>query len=221
MLRTVLVLSIALVANAFHVPSSPAFSRRNTLLRKTQDDTNASVETEDVESVLAEMYPAFHSLVSKNENIWKTLGKSENGFTLFVPNAEAFEDLGDKKLLQIEDPRNLETVEKIGAYHVIPGEAVSAEIFKREDWTVPRTDGVAALKIGGVMTLGGELPVGRSKSGGFMGLGAKEDGSVVIGGSANIIKSFTVGKCLVHEVDALVSPQILWRYCDQLRIPGF
>lgn len=71
------------------------------------------------------------------------------------------------------------------------------------------------------MTLGGEVPVGRSKSGGFLGWGAKEDGGVVVGPEAKIIQSFKVEDCIVHEMDALVSPEILWRYCDQLRIPGF
>jgi hypothetical protein len=75
--------------------------------------------------------------------------------------------------------------------------------------------------IAGIKTLSGEVPVGRSKSGGFLGLGATEDGDVVIGPAAKILQSFNVEGSIVHEVDALISPQILWRYCDQLRIPGF
>jgi hypothetical protein len=63
--------------------------------------------------------------------------------------------------------------------------------------------------------------VGRSKSGGFWGYGAKEDGDIVIGPEAKIVQSFNVESCVVHEMDALVSPLALWRYCDQLRIPGF
>lgn len=75
--------------------------------------------------------------------------------------------------------------------------------------------------IAGIKTLSGEVPVGRSKSGGFLGLGATEDGDIVIGPSAKIVQSFNVEGSFVHEVDDLISPQILWRYCDQLRIPGF
>jgi hypothetical protein len=26
--------------------------------------------------------------------------------------------------------------------------------------------------------------------------------------------------CIVHEMDGLISPNIVWRYADQLRIPG-
>lgn len=65
--------------------------------------------------------------------------------------------------------------------------------------------------------------MGRSKSGGFMGFGAKEDGGVVIGNNeARVVKSVNVGgKGIVHEVDGLVAPDLIWRYFDQLRIPGF
>ncbi len=52
-----------------------------------------------------------------------------------------------------------------------------------------------------------------------MGIGGKEDGGVTING-AKILSTTEVDTCLIHEVDALVSPEILWRYCDQLRIPG-
>ena len=75
--------------------------------------------------------------------------------------------------------------------------------------------------IAGLKSLSGEVPVGRSKSGGFLGFGATEDGDIVVGPSAKIVQSFEVEGSFVHEVDALVSPLILWRYCDQLRIPGF
>jgi len=81
---------------------------------------------------------------------------------------------------------------------------------------------VAALSIGGVLTLGGELRVGRSKSGGFMGWYAKEDGGVVIGNNeARVVKSTSVANCVIHEVDGFVAPDLIWRYFDQLRIPGF
>ena len=82
--------------------------------------------------------------------------------------------------------------------HVIANGKVTQERLKREDWTVPKVDGVAALSIGGVLTLGGELRVGRSKSGGFLGFGAKEDGNVVIGNnSALIVKSTNIGNGVV------------------------
>ena len=134
------------------------------------------------------------------------------------------EGLDSKRKVQISDPRNDEVTEKLAAYHVIPAGKVTQERLKREDWTVPRSvDGLAALSIGGVVTLGGELRVGRSKSGGFMGWGAKEDGGVVIGNNdAKIVKSTNVGaKGIVHEMDGMVAPDLIWRYFDQLRIPGF
>jgi uncharacterized surface protein with fasciclin (FAS1) repeats len=65
--------------------------------------------------------------------------------------------LGDKKRMQLADDRNGETTEKIAAYHVIR-EPVTAE---------------ALFASGGVIALGGEIPVGRSTSGGFFGVGGK------------------------------------------------
>lgn len=115
----------------------------------------------------------------------------------------AFEALGEKKRMQLADARNGETTEKIAAYHVI-AEPVTAE---------------ALLASGGVITLGGEIPVGRSTSGGFFGVGGQQDGGVTING-AKVVESIDIGNCIVHEVDTLISPQIIWRYMDQLRIPG-
>jgi len=202
-------------------------------LRASEDAVPDPVSTiTELDKFLSEKYPTFHSLVTNNADIYKKLedtaiGDGEDvprgGFTVFAPNANAFENLGEKKNTQLVDPRNLETAEKIGAYHFVSIEAVSAERLRREDWTAPRTpEGKPALKVEGIMTLGGEVPIGRSKSGGFLGWFAKEDGGIVVGtDDAKIIESYTVGNCIVHEVDALVSPVILWRYCDQLRIPGF
>lgn len=77
----------------------------------------------------------------------------------------------------------------------------------------------ALFQAGGVITQGGEVPVGRSVTGGMFGMGGKEDGGVNING-AKVVKSVPLGKGVLHEVDALMSPNILWRYMDQLRIPG-
>merc|ERR1712127_163584 len=138
------------------------------------------------------------------------------------PSQSVMEGLDPKRKVQISDKRNEEVTEKLAAYHVITNGKVTQERLKREDWTVPRVDGVAALNIGGVVTVGGELRVGRSKSGGFMGWGAKEDGGVVIGNNeAKIVKSTNVGNGVVLEVDQIVAPDLIWRYFDQLRIPGF
>merc|ERR1711935_381416 len=113
----------------------------------------------------------------------------------------------------------------MAGYHFVPTEALTDVQLQTEDWTVqPKAAGEPRpLTIGGVLTLSGELRVGRSKSGGYLfGLiGAKEDGGIVVGNDAKIVKSTSVngGKCIVHEVDCLVSPELLWRYFDQLRIP--
>lgn len=183
-------------------------------------------ETVDIEAYLQQNYPLFESLLlSKIPDIYKILRDSDSsdGFTIFCPSNSVMEGIDSQRKVQISDPRNDEVTEKLASYHIIANGKVTQERLKREDWTVPRIDGVAALNIGGVLTVGGELRVGRSKSGGFLGWGAKEDGGVVIGNNeARIVNSAIVGKKgVVHEVDGFVAPDLIWRYFDQLRIPGF
>lgn len=178
-----------------------------------------------LELFLQQKFPSFYSLLRKNDEVFKTLGKSTTGYTLFAPNEQAFDNLGDKKLNQLADVRNEETAEKMALYHVVNLDKLTATQLRTEDWTGPKPkDGSPRpFTVGGVLTMGGEVAVGRSKSGGFLGFGAKEDGDAVIGPNAKIVKSYTLGdnEGIVHEVDALISPELLWRYCDQLRIPGF
>lgn len=190
-----------------------------------------------VENVLKDKYPNFYSLLNKNENIWDQLEKDygETGYTIFAPNFDAFAELTDKQRKQLQDPRNLETAQKMGLYHVV-GEPLSITKLNREDWTVPKTpEGLPALKFSAIVTLGGEVPIGRAKKridGGFfrslVGKMKSEKDSegkpvtqIVVGPAGRILRSVQVGKNSIHEVDSLVSPVILWRYCDQLRIPGF
>ena len=181
-------------ARAF-LPSHSNKSHRHTFRLKAETKT---------EAYLAQNYPAFFSIVTKNAQVMKLLRESgRSGYTIFAPNSKAFEDLGDKKRMQMADDRNFETVEKIGAYHVIADEAVSAE---------------SLFASGGVITLGGIVDVGRSVSGGLFGVGGKEDGGITING-AKVVQSIETDNCIIHEVDSLISPAILWRYIDQLRIP--
>jgi len=190
----------------------------------------------DVKKFLSKEYPMFYKLLlSKTDDIWKTLGASnaDGGYTIFVPNEAAFQALGEKKLTQLKDDRNLETIQKMALYHVIAKGLVTSQQLRTEDWTAPVIQGkdgaLRPYKVGGVITMGGTVPVGRSKSGGFLGWGAKEDGDAVIGPNARITQSYQIFspdnktkiEGTVHEVDAFVSPELLWRFMDQLRIPGF
>jgi uncharacterized surface protein with fasciclin (FAS1) repeats len=168
-------------------------------LKSTEEGRKATIE-----DFLSEKYPSFTKLlVGPNEEMLKIL-RGGGAFTIFVPTEEAFANLGEEKLEQLEDVRNAESMLKIGSSHVI-GEPVSAEEL---------------FASGGVITLGGEVPVDRSTSGGFMGIGAKEDGGVTVNG-ATVLNSMTGSDGgVIHEVDALISSKMLWRYMDQLRIPG-
>jgi uncharacterized surface protein with fasciclin (FAS1) repeats len=184
----------------------------------------ASSAQSDLEIFVSEDYPMFYSLLSLNEGLWKKLAETDGGCTLFAPSDAVFLRLGENKLLKLKDNRNLETAQKMGLYHVIVSEAVTAARLRTEDWTrpAPFDGGPRPITVQALVTMGGEVPVGRSKSGGiFLGIGAKEDGEVVIGSNARIVKSYKVDSSIVHEIDNMISPLILWRYCDQLRIPGF
>ncbi len=182
--------------------TSPAFSTQS---RRFTVSTTLFRDTAQVEEVLTSQYPMFMKLImSKNSEMWKQLSDaSASGFTIFAPTDDAMKALGDKKLSQLDDDRNGETAEKIASFHAI-GERVTADELYNS---------------GGVVTMAGVVDVGRSKTGGFMGLGGQEDGGVTING-AKILQTFEVDRSFIHEVDALVSPEILWRYVDQLRIPG-
>ena len=169
-------------------------------------------------------------MLSKNDDVMKVMRDEQtiqNGVTFFAPTTQAFENLGTKKLQQLEDERNLETAEKMAAYNVIPNEAVQATRLFTEDWTKgrPKDGSKPAFTVEGIQTMGGIVPVGRSKDEGLFGTGwfAKEDGGAAVGPNARILRSYMIGgnNCIVHEMDGLISPDLLWRYLDQLRIPGF
>ena len=174
---------------------------------------------------LESKFPSFYKLLVRDNDLFLKEIQGSSAHTLFVPNEAAIEALGVKKLQQLMDPRNDEIAQKIGQYHLLRGKAVSATELRTEDWTRgrPKDGSKPNTLIAAIVTLAGEVPVGRSKSGGFLGttLGAKEDGDIVIGPEAQIVRTFQVEGCLVHEMDALISPLQLWRYADQLRIPGF
>jgi uncharacterized surface protein with fasciclin (FAS1) repeats len=222
-------------------PVVPLFAKAQGGEASTDIDNDSSEETNtgsinDVKRFLSKEFPEFYSLImSKNDDAWSTMSPAnvDGGYTIFAPNAAAIETLGDKKIRQIKDERNLETVQKMASYHVIAQGVVTSQQLRTEDWTAPVIQGkdgaLRPYKVGGIVTAGGTVPVGRSKSGGFLGWGATEDGNAVIGPSARIIQSYQIFdrndstklEGLVHEVDALISPELMWRFMDQLRIPGF
>ncbi len=195
--------AIALPASAFqtgHVYSKTLFQGHHrgvkTLLRET---------TAQVEEKLKTQYPIFHTLImSKNAEVWKELSEcDENGYTIFAVNNEGMQNLGEKKLSQLEDDRNAESAEKIAAFHAVNEPVSTEELFNS----------------GGVVTIGGVVDVGRSVTGGFFGIGGKEDGGTTVNGS-KLIQTIEIDNTLIHEMDSLISPELLWRYVDQLRIPG-
>jgi uncharacterized surface protein with fasciclin (FAS1) repeats len=201
-----------------------------------------------LQAFLTKEYSAFAKFLSLNAGIWERLDK-ESAVTVFVPTNAAFDKLGEKRLRQLRDVRNEEIAQKIGLYHVVVGDAVSAARLRTEDWTVklPAKAGQQPrpIKVSGLVTMGGEVPVDRVKpqsaatAGGstllqrMFGGGVdaaidsssnnKNNNDICIGPAGRLQKTYKLdnGKYYVHEVDGFISPDILWRYCDQLRIPGF
>lgn len=182
---------------------SSAFQSAHILASRTQN-TALSDCASDVEDYLAANYPSCSNLLAKNSGAMKKVIKAEIGFTIFAPNEAAFEE---GKREQLDDVRNGEVTEKVASYHVILEPVTADQLFNS----------------GGVITEGGEVAAERSISGGFFGVGGKEDGGVTLNGS-KVIKSLEFADAtktgIVHEVDGFISPSMLWRYADQLRIPG-
>ena len=130
-------------------------------LRETDkaDEPEDDVKNAKLEVFLEKKFPSFHGFL--NDSMRKAI--KEGSVTIFAPNEAAFEALGKKRLVQIEDPRNLETREKMGSYHVIPQQTISAIELKTEDWTKgrPKDGSKPNTLVAAVKTLAGEVPVGR------------------------------------------------------------
>jgi len=165
---------------------------------------NFALQDEASASYIAENFRKFTDLLSINSALAKRIQESTDPCTIFVPNAEAFTKLDSAVLSKLRDPRNGEVVEKITAYHFIEGSLLCEEDI---------------YKAGAVVTEGGEVPVSRGKSGGFLGLGGKEDGSVKLNNAA-IVNSVQIGNAIVHEMDGFINPFLLYRFLDAVRIPG-
>ena len=189
-------------------------ARPHTLFSSPQQEQQQMQQQDEnvmyVRSYLEQYYPIWLSILDLNDDVWKSMVDTSAdgggiGYTLFVLSDNTLrQKLTETQQEQLFDPRNLETAQKIVAYHVI-GEVVNGEQL---------------YNAGGVITVGGEVPIERSRKGGLFGFGGQEDGTVTINQSQVIQADIQVGTGLIHEVDSLISPNILWRYMDQLRIPG-
>eukprot|EP00555_Chaetoceros_dichaeta_P002624 CAMPEP_0198249674 /NCGR_PEP_ID=MMETSP1447-20131203/1118_1 /TAXON_ID=420782 /ORGANISM="Chaetoceros dichaeta, Strain CCMP1751" /LENGTH=203 /DNA_ID=CAMNT_0043934359 /DNA_START=37 /DNA_END=648 /DNA_ORIENTATION=- len=196
---------IALAAVSYCAVGVNGFTAANGItsksLGKFENTVLRAQGMDEVQTILQESYPEFDSLIKGNEELWKKLSDSDS-FTIFAPSSAAYKALGEDRKKQLKDPRNGELAEKIGMYHAI-GEEVTAE---------------ALFNAGGVITMGGEVSIERNRSGGMFGVGGTEDGVKV--GNSKVVQSINVGSGVIHEVDGFIHPFLLWRYADQLRIPG-
>lgn len=172
-----------------------------------EDKEDSTSGLNEMESFIADNHPTASELFQRNADAKKAFKSELVGCTVFIPNEDAFKNLGSKRLDQLVDIRNEEVSQKIISYHVIDEPVSASELFNA----------------GGVLTKGGEVQIERSVQGGLFGLGGKEDGGVTLNGS-KVVKTTEFKNAsstsYVHEVDGLLCPSILWRYADQLRIPG-
>lgn len=201
-------ISIAGVSSTSAFQSAHILQTRSSIASKPATKTTAlSDSASDVIDFIAANYPSCSTFLASNSDSMKNIIKADAGFTIFAPNEAAFKDLGEKRMGQLEDVRNVEMTGKIASYHVVLEPVTADQLFNS----------------GGIVTEGGEVPAERSVSGGFFGVGGKEDGSVTLSG-AKVVKSMEFADAtktgIIHEVDGFISPSILWRYADQLRIPG-
>jgi uncharacterized surface protein with fasciclin (FAS1) repeats len=174
--------------------------------------TPGGASSDEIEQFLQTQHGMFYKyLLLNNDHVWKNLREREDGCTIFAPTNAAMEQLGEKKLLQLLDNRNEEARNQMGSFHVVVNDVVTAE-------QLYNSGGIRTIATG----IDPVVPIERAVSGGFFGVGGKEDGTVTIGSSARIVDSVVLraSNCMIHQTDALISPSILWRYCDQLRIPG-
>ena len=204
--------------------------QQKVLLYDTTNTGTSSSMTTEIEQFLQQEHSMFYALLlDKNEHVWKmirdTTTTTTGACTIFAPTNVAFQALGDTKIQQLQDNRNEEVRNKMGSYHILLDTDSMAEVVTTEQlynsggiWTIATGDNPI-------------VPVERTKrSGGniFASLFQKEndndgDGTVTLGSNnARIINSVYLknSNTLIHQMDALISPNILWRYCDQLRIPG-
>lgn len=188
-----------------------------TSVRLYQSSNNGVATTNNLVLYVQDYLKANHGIffdlvLSQNDQAWKRLSQAETLTVFAVTDQGMRENVGDAKLKQLQDVRNAETVERMAEYHLIADDAVSAQ---------------ALYDCGGVVTLGqGAVPVERTRSGGggllgLFGGGGNEDGGLTVGG-ARVVSTVVLadGLAVIHGTDNVVSPRLLWRYCDQLRIPG-
>jgi uncharacterized surface protein with fasciclin (FAS1) repeats len=200
------------VANCWRPMSFSPQGVASSTTRLLDAATSGGTSSDEIEQFLQTQHGLFYKyLLLNNDHVWKSIRERKNGCTIFAPTNAAIEQLGEKKLLQLLDNRNEEAKNQMGSFHVIVNDVVTVEQLYNS---------------GGIRTIAtGEspiVPIERAVSGGLFGIGGKEDGTVTIGSSAQIVDSVVLrsSNCIVHQTDALISPNILWRYCDQLRIPG-
>jgi uncharacterized surface protein with fasciclin (FAS1) repeats len=198
-LYTIVTISLIYVADGFIIQNNILRVPKSTLMMKNTLSPGLLYLASEGK------YSGFFKLLTQVPEVMSLLD-DDGEFTIFAPNAEAFAKLDKKISKGLRDPRNGEVVEKVAAYHVVRG------IYSADD----------IVKIGEIQTVGEtNLPliVTPAVSGGFFGFGGKPDG-YSINGNAKIISSIQCSNCIIHEVNGLVNPYLLFRFLDAVRLPG-
>ena len=192
--------------------------------------SSSSMATE-LEQFLQQEHSMFYTLLlDKNEYVWKMIrdNSGQNGAcTIFAPTNAALQALGDKKIQQLLDNRNEEVRNKMGSYHIVLDDdsvVTTEQLYNSGGIRTIATGDNPVVPVERAKPSGGNIfaMFTTTKSGNSNG-NDDTDGAVIMGSNnARIVNSvyFKSSNTLIHQIDALISPNILWRYCDQLRIPG-
>ena len=159
--------------------------------------TNIIHATNAIEHLLEDGgYKTFLTLLSFVPDVSGPLAEDKTMRTIFAPSAKAFEKLDSGVVTKLGDPRNLDVVEKIVRFHVTEGKLSEEDIYKMQE----------------LITLEASKPllVRPAKSGGLMGFGIKDDGFKI--NEARIVKTIEFPNCIIHEVDTLLNPVLLYRF---------
>ena len=134
-----------------------------------KDIVDTAVEADDFSTLVAAV---------KAAELVETL-KGEGPFTVFAPNDAAFEKVEEATLTELLKPENVETLQGILTYHVVPGKVMAADVVEMES---AETASGKMLKI------------------------KADDGVVMINGAKVIATDIECENGVIHVIDTVLMP---------------
>lgn len=195
-------------ASSFVVPNTASSSPRAGLSKTT---TALSNSRDQAEQCLTESFPKFYYLLQQNQPALQRMHESTSGFAVLAPSDAAIDAMGPEQLAMLEtactDPALQQIVGRMAAYHIVSS-PMTAEIMGQYN-VVPTRVGELPVEMDpqdGTLYVNGRRIIQtyqfedklvqnyQDKDGNLLGSEAVEGGK----------------RCIIHEVDGLVSPDDLW-----------